>query len=230
MISTRGLAISILGTVFLTPLICAQDLSRYRELQFGMNLLSVTQQTGMEPSEARTIHRRPALIQELEWRPQHFLGDSSPKTDPVGELLFSFYSDELFRIVVNYDRYKTEGLTDEDMIEAISAKYGTATRPAAKTISFSSSLVYNNKEKVIACWEDAQYSLNFFRSSRQSTLGMVVFSKRLDGLARAAVVEAIRLDEQEAPERELERKRKQDEDSRIAQAKARLTNKATFRP
>jgi hypothetical protein len=58
----------------------------------------------------------------------------------------------------------------------------------------------------------------------------VVFSKRLDALARAAVVEALRLDIQEAPERELERKKKRDEENRIAQEKARLANKATFRP
>jgi hypothetical protein len=229
MISARRLAISITWVVLSTPLIRAQDLSRYRELQFGMNLLSVAQQTGMKPSAAKTIHQRPALIQELEWRPQHFLGDASRKTDPVRELLLSFYSDELFRIVVTYDRYRTEGLTDEDMIEALSAKYGPATRPTAKTISFSSSVVYNNKENVIACWEDAQYSFNLFRSYSQ-TFGIVVFSKRLDALARAAVVEALRLDNQEAPERELERKMKQDEENRIAQEKARLANKTTFRP
>jgi hypothetical protein len=229
MISARSLAIAITWVVLSTPLIRAQDLSRYRELQFGMNLLSVAQQTGMKPSAAKTIHQRPALIQELEWRPQHFLGDASRKTDPVRELLLSFYSDELFRIVVTYDRYRTEGLTDEDMIEALSAKYGPATRPTAKTISFSSSVVYNNKENVIACWEDAQYSFNLFRSYSQ-TFGIVVFSKRLDALARAAVVEALRLDNQEAPERELERKMKQDEENRIAQEKARLANKTTFRP
>src|SRR4030095_4318797 len=166
-----------------------------------MSLLSAAQQTGMKPSEARTIHQRPALIQELEWRPQHVVGDPSLKTDPVRELLLSFYSDELFRIVVNYDRIRTEGLTDEDMIEALSAKYGPATRPTAKTISFSSSVVYNNKENVIACWEDAQYPSTLCRSYSQ-TFGIVVFSKRLDALARAAIVEALRLDNQEAPERE----------------------------
>ena len=59
--------------------------------------------------------------------------------------------------------------------------------------------MYNDSEKVIARWEDSQYSFNLFRSSYQPTFGMVVFSKRLDALARLAIVEAIRLDEQEAP-------------------------------
>ncbi len=59
---------------------------------------------------------------------------------------------------------------------------------------------------------------------------MLVFSKPLDARAGAAIVEAIRLDEQEAPQREIERQKKQDEENRAAQEKARLVNKANFRP
>ena len=133
-------------------------------------------------------------------------------------------------MVVNYDRHRTEGLTDEDMVEAISAKYGTATRPEAKIILFSSFHVYNDSEKVIARWEDSQYSFNLFRSSYQPTFGMLVFSKQLDGAARAAIVEAIRLDEQEAPQREIEAQKRQEEENRAAQEKARLANRVGFRP
>lgn len=209
------------------PLIEPQDLSRYREFQFGMNLPEIAKQVGLEPSEAKVIHRRPALIQELNWQPQ--LSLSSSQADPVRAIFFSFYNGELFRIVVNYDRYKTEGLTTEDVVEALSAKYGTATKPAAEVI-FSSSQVYNDSEVVIARWEDSQYSFNLFRSSYQPTFGMVAFSKRLDALARAAIVEAIRLDEQEAPQREIERQKKVDDENRAAQQKARLANKPNFRP
>ena len=133
-------------------------------------------------------------------------------------------------MVVNYDRYRTEGLTDEDMVEAISAKYGTATRPADKIILFSSFQVYNDSENVIARWEDSEYSFNLFRSSYQPTFGMLVFSKRLDPLAGKAIIEAIRLDEREAPQREIERQKKQAEENRAALEKARLMNKPNFRP
>ena len=211
------------------PWIDTPDLSRYREFQFGMNLLAVAKQADVKPSEARVIHQRPAVIQELEWRPSRSIG-SSPQGDPVKEVLFSFYNGELFRMVVNYDQLKTEGLTDEDMVEAISAKYGTATRPEAKIILFSSFQVYNDSEKVIARWEDSQYSFNLFRSSYQPTFGILVLSKRLDALAGAAIVEAIRLDEREAPEREIERQTKQDEENHAAQEQARLVNKPSFRP
>jgi hypothetical protein len=153
----------------------------------------------MTPSDAKMLHRRPARIQELWW--YRSLSGSSPQTDPVREVIFSFYNGELFRMVINYDRYRTERLTDEDMVESISAKYGVATRPTSETVGFSSSKVYNESEKVLARWEDALYSFNLFRPGYRPTFGMVVFSKRLDALAQAAVAEAIRLDQQEVPQR-----------------------------
>jgi len=110
-------------------------------------------------------------------------------------------------MVVNYDRYRTEGLTDDDMIEAISAKYGIAARPVATSVLFSSSQIYNDNEKVIALWEDSQYSYNLYRSSNQPTFGMLIFSKRLDTLAQAATLEAMWLDNQEAPQREIDKKK-----------------------
>jgi len=125
-----------------------------------MNLDSLAKQANVKPSEAKMLHQRPAMIQELWW--QRPLGIPSPEAGPVREVVFSFYNGELFRMVVNYDRYRTEGLTDEDMIGAISAKYGVATRPPAEIVSFSSSRVYNDSEKVLARWEDAQYSFNLF--------------------------------------------------------------------
>jgi hypothetical protein len=184
-------------------LIRAQDLSSYRDFQFGMNLGTVATQAGMNPAEAKTLHQRPALIQELWWQLSSVI--SSPKTDPIREVVFSFYRGALFRMVVNYDRRRTEGLTDEDMIEAISARYGVAVRPSGVIVLFSSSQVYNDREKVIARWEDSQYSYNLYRSSNQPTFGLLIFSKRLDALAQTAIAKAIQLDNQEASQRWRER-------------------------
>jgi len=194
-----------------------------------MNLSSVAKQADVKPSDAKVIHQRPALIQELEWRPQR-LFDSSKEKDPVKQVLFSFYNGELFRVLVTYDRDRTKGLTDQDMIEAISATYGTASSPTAQIILFSSSRVYNNVEKVMARWEDEQFSFNLYRVSYNSELGMAAFSKRLDALAEQAVIEAIRLDELEAPAREVQRQKKEEDENRLAQDKARPGNKANFRP
>ncbi len=229
MVSIRNVMTSIVGALLLAPLIQAQDLSIYRGFQFGMSLPAVAKKADVKPTEAKVIHQRPALIQELEWRPQR-LFDSSKETDPVKQVLFSFYNGELFRVLVTYDRDRTKGLTDQDMIQAISTTYGTASTPAAQIILFSSSRVYNNVEKVMARWEDAEYSYNLYRVSYNSELGMAAFSKRLDALAEQAIVEAIRLDEQEAPEREIQRQKKQKDEDRLAQDKARPGNKANFRP
>jgi len=231
MITARSLAIPIFCGLLWAPWTHAQDLSRYRGFQFGMNLPAVAKQADVKLSAARAVYQRPAIIEELEWRPQSFLRTSPrPQGDPVKDVLFSFYNGELFRMVVNYDPDKTRGLTNEDMVGAISATYGTATRPAAKTISFSSAQGYSETEKVMARWEDSQYSFNLFRSSYQSNFGMVVYSKRLEALARLAVVEAIRRDQQEAPLREVERQKKEAEETRSAEEKARLSNKENFRP
>ena len=52
----------------------------------------------------------------------------------------------------------------------------------------------------------------------------------MDTLARVATLEAILLDEQEAPQREIERQQNQTEENRVKQETARRVNKATFRP
>jgi hypothetical protein len=223
----RVFDVSLQANPVSAPLIDTRDLSRYREFQFGMGLPAIAKEADLESSEAKVIHRRPALIQELNWQPP--LSLTSSQADPVKTIFFSFYNGELFRIVVNYDRYKTQGLTTEDVVKAISAKFGTATKPAAEII-FSSSQVYNDSEVVIARWEDSQYSFNLFRSSYQPTFGMIAFSKPLDALARAAVAEAIRLDEQEGPQREIERQKEEDAKDRAGQEKARLANRPNFRP
>ena len=149
----------------------AGDLSSYREFQLGMDLNAVKKQT----SEARTIHQRPALIQDLEWRPRGF--GPAAESDPVKDVLLSFYNGQLFRIVVNYDRYKTDGMTADDMIDAISPAYGVAVKPDAE-ILFPSAASEN--VKVIARWEDQQYSLNLVRSPYQPSFALVAFSKQLD--------------------------------------------------
>jgi hypothetical protein len=226
MSSVRYVALTILGCVLFAACSPAQDLSSYRGFQFGASLESIISQTGMRSDEAKIIHTRPALIQELEWRIRPSLDSPSTETDSVKSIVFSFYNGQLFRIAVSYNRERTEGLTDHDMIESISAKYGVAAKPSTKTITFSSSQIYNDNEKVIACWEDAQYSFNLFRSTYEPTFGIVAFSKAADLLARAAVAQSIRQDQQEAPQRLKD----QAEVGRIAQEKSRISNKAAFRP
>jgi len=224
----RGFAISIFIIVFLIPLVYAQDLSSYRNYNLGMSLSAVAKQADMKMSEARLICERPAVIQELEWQPVSY--NSSSQADPVSGIRFVFYGGELYRILVSYYHDRTNGLTNDDLIDSISIKYGTPTNPTDTIIIYSSTYLYSQDEKIIARWQNSQYSYNLFRSSYQSTPGMLIFSKRLEPIAQAAIVEANRLDAQEAPQREIDRKRKQDEENYNAGQKVRPTNKANFRP
>jgi len=228
MITLRRVALPILWVMLSVHFVHGQDLSSYREFQFGSNLPAIAKQAGMEPSAAKMIHERPALIQELTWRSPFSFG-SSPQAGSARTMIFSFYNNELSRIVVTYDSDKTKGLTADDLVDAISANYGTAVK-AAPDSTISSSPAYNDNKIVVARWETSQYSFTLFRSSYQPEFGLIGVSKRLDSLAQAAGIEAVKLDDQEAPQRELDRQRKQDEQNRVAQEGAREINKPIFRP
>lgn len=212
-----------------SPSIAAPDLSRYREFQLGMSLAAVEKLTSMDPSEATATYQRPALIQKLDWQILPSL-DSSVPADPVEEVLFRFYNGDLFRIVVTYEEDRTEGLTEADVVKAVSAAYGTPTRPAGKTVLVSPFSSSGEGEKVLARWQDSQYSISLFRPSSYGTgFGMLLFSKRLDELARTAAVKAARLEAQAGPQREAERQKKELDDNRTQQRQKKLANKAAFR-
>jgi hypothetical protein len=227
MIRTRVLTISILCTALGTSILCAGDSSNYRGLQFGMNVSAAAKQAGTKPSEVKTAHERPALIQEMEWRPRSPVLADPVKADPVQDGLLCFYNGELFRIIVTYDRSKVEGMTTEDMVEAISLTYGAATKPSAE-IAYHSN--YGEVAAVLARWEDAEYSYDLVRTGNRSSFAMVLYSKRLDALAQAAIVEAVRLDAKEAPQREVENQKRRAEEERLVLEKARSANKPNFRP
>lgn len=230
--NTLLLALSLAGLVFSSQQTSAQELSTYRGFRMGMSLADVAKQAGIAP-EARVIQERPALIQELTWQPQRWL--ASTRGDSLKKVQFSFYNGQLFRLVVTYDRDKTEGLTVEDMTAAISATYGLAllrTTPLAPAagVDAPGSGALDNGDKFLAGWGDSEHSIDLFQSSYQMVFGLVVRSRPMDLLARAAVTEGARLDADEAPQREIERLQKATEDKRVRSAAARQSNKQTFRP
>jgi hypothetical protein len=218
---------SIAWVVMFSSGITAQDLSRYREFQLGSSPAAVAQQAGIT-LETRVLHQRPELIEALTWSPHRRLG-SSPSADSVRKVLFSFYNGQLFHIAVNYEWDRTDGMTVEDMVEALSQTYGVPIRPATE-ISSSSYTIQTESDKVVAHWEDSDYSLDLLRPSYASTFGLAIFSKQLDSLARAASTEAIRLEAEAAPGLAIDRKRKQEDEEHTRQEKARTVNKATFHP
>jgi hypothetical protein len=206
------------------------DLSSYRGFHFGADPATVAKKAGANGSEARTIHNRPALIQELAWRPRS-LG-TSVQPESVSEVDFSFYNGELYQVEVNYDRHEIEGLTVEDIVGALSSIYGPASKPADAAKSAADS--YGDREQVVARWQDEQYSFHLIRSSYGPSYGpsfkLIGVLKRLDAPAQAAISEAKRLDEREAPQRDAARAASEQEAQKAVLEKARLANIPRFRP
>ncbi len=206
------------------PLLRAQDLSKYRHFTLGMSLTRVLERTDQKMTDVKVIHGRPALVQELNWWPPNLPGTSF-QSDTVEQILFSFYNGELYKISVTYDQTSTEGLTAEDMVKSISAKYGPATNVVLETDSAKNNR-YDVRKTAVASWEDAQYSFNLVRSSFTDHLGLIIYSKRFNAEAELALTEAVKLEEQEGPQREAERQKKQTDDLESARQK----NRKIFRP
>lgn len=214
--------IFVLGMISVPAL--AADLSRYRDLQFGMDLAAVAGQAGLTRPEVKVIHSRPALIQEVEWSPQP-LGSTS-REEAVQQVVFGFYDGKLFGIAVNYDRYKTEGLTASDVIEAISTMYGNPETTALPTKAAREGYA----DEVVAVWQDPDYRFELIRAAYGSSFKLVGVSKRLQAAVQTATAEAKRLDDKEAPQREAARIASEKDMQQAKLDKSRLENKPKFRP
>src|SRR5579864_1606894 len=213
----RSSILCLVVLLLAAPLLRAQDLSKYRHFTIGMSLNRALERTEQKVADVN-------LIQELTWWPPNLPG-ASFQADPVEQIQLSFYNRELYRISVTYDLSSTEGLTADDLVKSISAKYGPATN---LTLELASAKIdsYEVKQKTIASWEDAQYSFNLVRSSFTDGLGLTIYSKKVNAAAELAAVQAVELEKQEAPKREAELQKKQSDDLETARQK----NRKTFRP
>lgn len=203
----------------------AQDLSKYRTFQLGTDLPAVTAQAGVDAAQVKTIESRPAVIQELDWRP---IPSGLSQPEPVDDVVLSFFNGVLYRIAVNYDRHDTEGLTADDFIETLSAGYGIAERPTVPPVAARET--YSGAGIVVARWQDSQFRFELTRASFGAAFSLVGVLKSVEAPARASIEEAARLDVQEAPQRDAERLAGERVAEQARLDKARLVNKANFRP
>jgi hypothetical protein len=227
----RGvIVIGVLGVVLCGEIAAAQDLTRYREFELGSSVAAVSTLTGVPGSELKAIHQRPAVIQELTWRPRYSARRRiAPDTESVDRVVFDFYDDRLFRVTVDYDRRQTEGLNDADMIEAIAPVYGPPVTPVASRRPPSG--LDDDAALAIAEWSAAGHSVKLHRlASYATSFRLVITAEPTAALARTAAARAVVLDAREAPQREAAREKKEADERRVADEKARLINKPTFRP
>ncbi len=220
----RSSILCLVVLLLTAPFLRGQDLSKYRHFTFGMSLTRVLERTDQKMADVNVIHSRPALIQELTWWPPNLPGTSF-RSDTVEQILFSFYNGALYKISVSYDRTSTEGLTAEDMVKSISAKYGPPTNIALEIDSATNDR-YEVRQKPVASWEDSQYSFNLVRSSFTNGLELVIYSKRVNAEAEVAIANALKSEEETGPQREAERQKKQTDDLEVM----RQQNQKDFSP
>jgi hypothetical protein len=206
------------------PMLGAQDFSKYRSFSLGTNLASVLKHTEQRLVDVKPTHDGSLLFQELTWRPSYSTGGSS-RAESVDELVFSFYKGELYKMIVTYERASTEGLTGDDMVKSIATKYGPATSIALE-IDSAGNEQYELRQKPVASWEDAQYSFNLVRSQFSNAFQLVIYSKRVNAEADAALAQVVKVDELEAPQRALARQKKESDAIEVTREK----NQKSFRP
>src|SRR5207249_5814632 len=106
MVSSVRFLVSVLCFASFSSVCLAQDLSKYRDFQFGMTLDSVAKQIQMKTTEVKTIHERPAVIQTLEWNQD---GYSAPgaKTTSASGIRFDFYNGDIRKQEATYNSTAT---------------------------------------------------------------------------------------------------------------------------
>ena len=220
----RFLALTVTAVLSAAPMLRAQDFSKYRDFSLGTNLATVLKRTDKKLTDINTTHAAPTLFQELTWWPPSLPGLSS-RSDSVEQVLFYFFNGELYKLAVTYDQSSTEGLTAEDMVKSISAKYGPPTSVVSEAAS-KLSVGYDTQQSTVASWEDSLYSFNLVRTTFTDRFGLVIYSKKLNADAQLALVEVAKKEKQDAPAREAERQKKQIDALELT----RQQNQKSFRP
>lgn len=207
----------------------AADPGAYREFRLGTSTADVIARAGAAERDIRTLHERPALLQELSWRPPYRIGVAATDRDPVADIVFSFIDNQLFKMVVDYDRSRTEGLTRDDMIASLSAVYGPrSTSPAPATRRTDTESI--DAPTMVARWRHGDTTITLQESAYSGGFGLVIGSVSLEALARKAQTAAVTMEARDAPAREAARVKAEAEAAKAAAEKTRATNKAAFKP
>ena len=204
----------------------AQELSRYRVYALETRVADIVAASAARAEDVKTLHERPARVQELQWRAP-FMPYSSELADPVREVSFRFLNDVLYRLVVTYERDRTLGLTDHDIIESLSVPYGVPVLAAGARTR----LTVDIPEGIgLARWENESSSVTLVRNAYSPEYRLVLMSKALNTQANAAIRESVRLDALEAPQRERDRRRNALAAEDAARDNVRTINLRAFRP
>ena len=210
----------------------AQEQGGYRDFQLGATVAAVTAFTDTRSADVVLVHERPALMQELRWIPSSFgtAGRSPSGGEGLQEVVFSFYENQLYRLMVDYERSETQGMTDRDMVDAISGLYGPPSSSKLADEGTNTRASETLPSRLVARWSGPGYAVAVSRWAYGAAWRLTVESTPLAALARTADARAAVLDVQEGPQREADRARREQLAKDDAEAAARAANKETFQP
>lgn len=178
----RRIVIASLCIVTCPSLLGAQSRHDYRAYRMGDDAMAIARQLG-PPSTTATAPRVLGPVAELRWRAEYDRRGGTPSGDPVALLVFSFYEDQLFRIVIDYSSDRTEGMTEGDMVAAVSRVYGP---PAKRTDPPTAVGLHPRRpaDSVVAQWTDGELQVALLAVRGQTAFRMIVASVPLEASAR----------------------------------------------
>lgn len=180
----RVIVVALCVAVSSASLLTAQTRLRYRTYEMGDDRRTIARQVGVPSPPDLVLPRSLGEVEELTWRAQYVRRGTS-SGDPVARLVFSFYEDQLFRIVIDYAADRTAGMTEGDLVAAVSKVYG----PPAKRAQLADRVDSDRQRAddiVIAEWTESAYRVSLRTVPGQSTFRLILSSSRLEALARAA--------------------------------------------
>ena len=210
------------------PVIAAEPvLSQYRGVTLGDSIKVVVDRLQMAASDVKVVHERATLVQELSWRPRSVFGGLSGEADSVSEMILTFHDGKLAQISVTYDRARTQGLTNQDLQEAMVRTYGTSLLASTPT---QPAIAAPALRQPIGRWEDAETLLILWREQFPNRVGLTITSIAGNGALQQAIADGVRNDLAEAPAREVARRAAEAAAIKERDEKIRLDNKTKFKP
>jgi len=202
----RSIAIAALVVATSAPMAAAQGRAQYRTYAMGESLQAISRQIGQPVMDATSTPAAPGAVQELRWHARYVRRGTPPSGDPVDRLVFSFYEHRLFRIVIDYAPDRTEGMTESDLVAAVSAIYGA---PVRRTLVSGGGVAapVRTAETVVAQWTRGDQSVALLALQGETAFRLIVVSSALETLARASGAREAPVDRPDWPSIEAARAR-----------------------
>lgn len=178
-------AIAALALAASASLTAAQGRPRYRTYTMGDSPVSISRQIGLPMMEVTSTPAAAGAVQELRWHARYVRRGTEPTGDPVDRLVFSFHEHRLFRIVVDYAPDRTEGMTEADMVAAVSALYGSPRRRTIASTEDAQAPV-RPADIVVAQWISGDQAVALLALQGGTAFRVIVVSSALQTLARAS--------------------------------------------